>query len=83
MIYDAMTLALAAETGLPPSLVADFLAVCANARNTSDGAAAFLRGNPDPYFVATAIMMIADSGREQRLEQGLADMVAEHGRRFG
>jgi hypothetical protein len=79
MIYDALTLELADETGLRPSLVADFLAVCASAGDTSGGAAAFLRGNPDPYFVATAIMMIADSGREQRLEQGLADIVAEHG----
>jgi hypothetical protein len=83
MIYEALTLELADETGLRPSLVADFLAVCASAGNTSGGAAAFLRGNPDPYFVTTAIMMIADSGREQHLEQRLADMVAQHGQRSG
>jgi hypothetical protein len=53
----------------------------ASAGNTSGRAAAFLRANPDPYFVATAIMMIADSGRDQRLEQGLANIVAEHGER--
>jgi hypothetical protein len=83
MIHDALTLELADETGLRPSLVADFLAVCASAGTASGNAAAFLRGNPDPYFVATAIRMIADSGREQRLEQGLADIVAEHGERSG
>src|SRR5881227_3277703 len=78
MIYDATTLELADETGLRPSLVADLLAVRASAGNTSGGAT-FLRGNPDPYFVATALRIIADSRRKQRFEQSLADMVAQHG----
>ena len=73
MIYDAMTLELADETGLRPSLVAEFMAVCASAGNKSGNAAAFLRSNPDPYFVSSAIRMIGDSRREERLEQGLAD----------